>query len=346
MGLICFGMIACLRMIMAVHPAVAAHYPVHKVSAIIGIMVTLVYVLISGGATSAIRAFIMAVLIVAAVLADRAAITIRNVALAAMAILLINPGALLTAGFQLSFAATAILVLWLERRHMQLQRNPSPKYPRFVRYIMGLFVLSALAGMTTAPFAAQHFGSVTPWGVAANIAAIPLTGLWIMPAGLLVMMAHILPDFVAVLPLWMMASGIDVLVQISAWFAQLPGAGFRVSQPGYGFITIGLVGCLAMSLCPGAPIARYGGVVIIMLAIGLWATKRPADIAIMAAGRPPVAVISSNDGPAKIYTEIFWHKKLSAFFTDTTALVLAQDCLLYTSPSPRDYAASRMPSSA
>ena len=31
--------------------------------------------------------------------------------------------------------------------------------------------------MATAPFAAQHFGTVTPWGLVANIIGIPLTGL-------------------------------------------------------------------------------------------------------------------------------------------------------------------------
>ena len=36
----------------------------------------------------------------------------------------------------------------------------------------------------------------------------------------------------------------------------------------------------------------------------------------------------------------------SVLNTDAQALILSQACLLYTSPSPRDYAASRMPSSA
>ena len=35
-----------------------------------------------------------------------------------------------------------------------------------------------------------------------------------------------------------------------------------------------------------------------------------------------------------------------ASVTNATTLVLHSACLLYTSPSPRDYAASRMPSSA
>jgi len=56
----------------------------------------------------------MAVLLVIAVLSDRIAVTMRNVALAAFAILAITPVALFSASFQLSFAATSILVWWYE----------------------------------------------------------------------------------------------------------------------------------------------------------------------------------------------------------------------------------------
>ena len=70
----------------------------------------------SGAPVSALRAFGMAMLVVLAILHDRMALTLRNVCLAAFAILAFNPMALFTASFQLSFAATAILVIWYESR--------------------------------------------------------------------------------------------------------------------------------------------------------------------------------------------------------------------------------------
>jgi len=42
---------------------------------------------------------------------------------------------------------------------------------------MALITMLCLSAMATAPFAAQHFGTVTPWGLVANIIGIPLTGL-------------------------------------------------------------------------------------------------------------------------------------------------------------------------
>ena len=74
------------------------------------------YVLMSGAPVSAFRAFGMAMLVVLAILHDRMALTLRNVCLAAFAILAFNPMALFTASFQLSSAATAILVIWHESR--------------------------------------------------------------------------------------------------------------------------------------------------------------------------------------------------------------------------------------
>ena len=58
----------------------------------------LAYVLLSGMSVSAIRAFLMAMLVLAAWLSDRLGLTLRNVGLAAGAILLVNPVALLQPG--------------------------------------------------------------------------------------------------------------------------------------------------------------------------------------------------------------------------------------------------------
>ena len=59
----------------------------------------LAYVLLSGMSVSAVRAFLMAMLVLAAWLSDRLGLTLRNVGLAAGAILLVNPVALFSAGF-------------------------------------------------------------------------------------------------------------------------------------------------------------------------------------------------------------------------------------------------------
>ena len=49
---------------------------------------------------------------------------------------------------------------------------------------------------------------------------------------------------------------------------------------------------------------------------------------------------------SKIWGEMFGTKEMHLLFSDEVTTQLYLDCLLYTSPSPRDATLSRMPSSA
>src|SRR5690606_16881773 len=70
------------------------------------------------------RAYIMLAVILCAVLLDRRAITVRNVAIAALVVLVITPESVLTASFQMSFAATLALVAGYEALRLRADRNP------------------------------------------------------------------------------------------------------------------------------------------------------------------------------------------------------------------------------
>ena len=85
--------------------------PVHKLAALVALMVATAYLWLSGGGVPTERAWLMVAVMLVAVLADRRAISLRTVALAALVILLVAPEALVTPGFQMSFAATSALIL-------------------------------------------------------------------------------------------------------------------------------------------------------------------------------------------------------------------------------------------
>ena len=219
MGLLCFGVIAVLRAVASLAPSLSMRVPAHKYAALAGVITGLGYVFVSGASISAVRAFIMALFVISAILLDRLALTLRNVALTAMLILIVNPVALYTASFQLSFAATTALVAWYEFSATRPRHHLRPSNP-FVIYVGGVMVASLIAATATAPFTAQHFGSITPWGVAANILGIPLTGLWIMPAGILLAIGYMtgLETYV----IGIMQMGIDVLFKLARFMSSLP----------------------------------------------------------------------------------------------------------------------------
>ena len=335
MGLLCFGVIGLLRTLGALAPVYASRIPLHKYCAVLGVVAAGGYVLLSGMPISAIRAFLMASLVIGALMLDRLALTLRNVALAALVILLVNPLALLTAGFQLSLSATLALVLWYEA----LMRarvigsdgvsgtDGTPRWPKPVRYLLGLVTTSLIAGFATMPFAAQHFGGVTAWGVLANIFGIPLTGLWIMPAGLLATIVHALP-----FPLWLdqlslvvMETGIMMLVAVAGFFADQPYAGWRVIPPGYGLLCLGLFGWLITMLDRNTRWQKICGSGVVAAALVLWSVKPPPDAVFLARGQTPILLVAGPERGVGVMHAGPYGRRLSDFSANTAAFFLARE---------------------
>jgi competence protein ComEC len=49
-------------------------------------------------------------------------------------------------------------------------------------YIGGVALTTLIAGSVTAPFAIYHFNRFAAFGLDANLLAVPVTALWIMPS--------------------------------------------------------------------------------------------------------------------------------------------------------------------
>ena len=327
MGLLCFGIVGFLRGLAALMPQTASRVSVHKYAAVAGIIAGLAYVVLSGLSVSAIRAFLMAMLVLAAWLS----VTLRNVALAAGAILLVNPMALFSAGFQLSFAATTALVVWFEGwRHRSRTagiQGAAGRMPRLARWAGDLVLASILASAATLLLTAQHFGTVTPWGVLANLAGIPLTGLWIMPAGLVVLLTQFLPapDFVAGIALRVMQLGIECLVLVAGALAGLPLAPLRVPPPGAAVLAVA-ASFLVLGFCLSSPRALgracYAAAALVLTA-GFLLPERDAGILL---GRGTTRlVLAGQDGVARLYVSPERAgRQLSGFYRDSVARQLAQ----------------------
>ena len=118
-----------------------------------------------------------------AVTLDRAALTLRLVAWAALATLAVAPESLLGASFQMSFAAVTALVAGYEvvRGRRAWLVSERGVWATVAFFVIGLVLTSVIANLATAPFAAYHFNRIAWYGLAANLVAVPLTAFWIMP---------------------------------------------------------------------------------------------------------------------------------------------------------------------
>ena len=90
----------------------------------------------------------------------------------------------------MSFAATLGLVALVQLGMPNLFAAPdNSRVARAAlwggREIAMLALASLVAGLATTPYAAFHFHRVTPYGVLANLAAMPVISALVMPAGLL-----------------------------------------------------------------------------------------------------------------------------------------------------------------
>ena len=217
------------RALLALSPTLALSRPIRKWAAVAALLVATVYLALSGGAVATMRAYVMAVVMFTAILVDRPAISMRNLALAAFAVLLVEPESVTEPGFQMSFGAVMALIaaweIWNGRARVRLDDDPLPggrlaAWP--LRAALAVAFTSLVAGLATAPFAAYHFERIASYSLLGNLLAAPLVSLVIMPFGLLTLV--VMPFGIEAAPLAVMAWGIDTLLAIAGWVAHLPGA--------------------------------------------------------------------------------------------------------------------------
>lgn len=101
---------ATARLLVAALPWLALRVSGKKLAALFGMTAVLGYLVLSGAPPPAERSAITATVAFAAILVDRQAISLHALAVAAMAVMLLQPEAVTEPGFQMSFAATAALV--------------------------------------------------------------------------------------------------------------------------------------------------------------------------------------------------------------------------------------------
>lgn len=206
-----------LRVLLTVGP-LGTRVPAKTVAALAAMAVALGYLFISGAGTATVRATIMLGLVLAAVIAGRRALTMRNVTFAALALVAIDPVGVLRPGFQLSFAAVVALIGCYEGLRWRPDRA---RRPPVVRYAGALMLTSVIAGIATAPFAAFHFQQFAPLGIVGNLLAVPIVGFVILPAGfvgVLTIPFGLEGPFFAV-----MGAGIEAMLAIAYWVATLSG---------------------------------------------------------------------------------------------------------------------------
>ncbi|WP_210168850.1 ComEC/Rec2 family competence protein [Aureimonas sp. D3] len=238
----------------AAFPAIALRWQTRKIGAVLALGVTGFYFLLAGDNAATERSFIMIAIMLGAVLVDRPALTIRNVGMAAMAVMLISPHALMTATFQMSFAATAALVgaYGAYSRWSNQSDGKASDHARFrtlALLLLGAFLSSLIAGAATAPYAVYHFQRAAPFGLVANVLATPIFSFWIMPLALA--SVCLMPFGWESMALHPIGWGLDVVFWLAKRLAEeLPD--YAVGQIGLASLLSLTMALLVLSFCQSA----------------------------------------------------------------------------------------------
>jgi len=283
-GLVAGILMVTVRSLLALAPPLALNQPIKKWAAVVAVSGAFFYTLIAGATVPTLRSFLMLLLILVGVLFDRRGISMRVVAWAAVVILVFSPESLLGPSFQMSFAAVVALIATYEVSADSFRRlgrdSPGP-LRRLAVYLGGVLLTTLVGSAASSPFAIFHFNSVANYGLLANLVAVPLTALWIMPCGIVAFL--LMPfgwEWIGLIPMgWGNAIILDVTHAVAMW----PGAvTLLTAMPDAALVAICLGG---LWLCLWRQRWRWLGVAPIaagMAAIGL---LTPPDILIDGQGR-------------------------------------------------------------
>ena len=278
------------RIALALVPPLAVRLPTKKLAAAVALVGAFGYLLISGATVPTQRAFITTAVMLLAVMVDRNPFSMRLVAWAATVVLLLQPESLLGPSFQMSFGAVIALIAVYETGVARAPAGVGGLDWRLLLYLAGIALTTVVASAATTPFSIYHFSRFPTYGIVTNLIAVPLTGAWIMPLGMLglLLMPFGLCDPCFVLMGW----GIGVIIKAAALVASLPGAALAVARPPLAALVLTALG--GLWLCLWRTRWRGLGLIGVGLGLGLLLLDRPPDLLIDARGQ--VAAVRLDSG--------------------------------------------------
>ena len=222
------------RRLLALSPALALKYPIKKWAAVAAMIGSLLYDIATGSRVGTERALVMTLIVLSAVVMDRRALTMRNLAFAVFAVVTIEPEAILGVSFQLSFAAVAALVAVMEARlagmdagrdaYPQRQGRAAPPglFLDLLHKPLALLIATACATSATASFMAYHFHDLSPYVLIGNPLTLTIIEFFAVPGALV---GAVLYPLGLDAPVWLyVGAGIKFILWVARFIAAAPGS--------------------------------------------------------------------------------------------------------------------------
>lgn len=251
------------------------------------------YVVGIGAPDAAVRAAILLGLLAVGRLRARPLAPLGALATALLGFLLVDPGAAVRAGFQLSFAGVGGLILWSRPWGREIRALCRGRVPAALADALGAALAATAA---TLPLVAWHFGRVPLFGVPATLVLGPAVALSIPGVFACLLLDPLLPGAAEFL-----SGGVEALLEIAVrgarWTAGIPGSAPWVPPSALGVAAVAGAGCWLLlrmrgGLGRGARRATLG----CSLAAGLLVA--PVAVRLVAGGTVEIVAIDVGQGDA------------------------------------------------
>ena len=250
-GIIAVFAVFLFRFVMKFSETLLLRFNLVKLSTAFSFLPIAVFTFIAGAGVSVVRATIMALALLAAVLLGKVRDLYNTLALAALIILILSPASLFDLSFQLSFTAVAA-ILFITPKLTALLPKPDPAEPaphrrifRRIGYDTALFLIVSLsATLGTLPLIVYYFNRVSVISLPANLAVVPIMGVLALPVCMAIILAAPVCTPLAVLLVQISTFLVKVSVTLVDFFASLPGSSLFVPTPtlaevtGYYFLAV------------------------------------------------------------------------------------------------------------
>jgi competence protein ComEC len=223
--------------------------PVRIAGAFLAISLATVYALLAGFTLPTQRSLIMVIGIVIALIQRQQLKTFNIVSIALILILLLDPFALMSASFWLSFGAVILILFYVNRQQ---------RMPRF-----SFFRLQLMLSLGMFPLTIFFFGSAALISPIANLIAIPWVALIIVPLILLAMVLLYIVPFLSAYLFQFVSFNIDYLLHLLAWLDALPFTVIEFHSLSTPLILVMMLGLSFLFLPKGFP-AKWLGVLLLI----------------------------------------------------------------------------------
>lgn len=198
-----------------------------KITVVSGMLVIILYTLMTGLGPSVIRAALMLLFILAGKLIDRDAHSVALLALVATLMLIYNPAYINDVGFQLSFLVTFGLLTTANAVLAKLQNSKIPAW------LSSAVLIPVVAQIWVAPIQMFYFNTFSTYSVFANVAIMPFLSVISFGGFVSSVLAVFSPiaKYVCFLSDFVLKYLLDVLVWISNFFSSLPYSLISTTHP-------------------------------------------------------------------------------------------------------------------